>query len=161
MNYDVVCTELWRHLYWIMIIFIEVWRLFWIMTLFILNYDVVYAELWRCLFAAKKLDLYQVLAPNAYAYKEEFIPVIRKTVQSQVHEVCEHWKKMKFLKENENYFTFSSTFFPSPDLEIPETRKTQDNNYKNKSVHRSPFFHFHSLKRKYCTFYFFWSPPVS
>ncbi len=36
---------------------------------------------------ARNLDLYQVLAPNAYSYKEEFIPVIRKTVQSQVHEV--------------------------------------------------------------------------
>ncbi|XP_064617094.1 von Willebrand factor A domain-containing protein 3A-like [Liolophura sinensis] len=35
---------------------------------------------------AKRLDLYQVLAPNAYSYKEEFIPVIRKAVQSQVHE---------------------------------------------------------------------------
>lgn len=37
--------------------------------------------------AAKSLDLYQVLAPNAFSYREEFIPVIRKTVQSQVHEV--------------------------------------------------------------------------
>ena len=36
---------------------------------------------------AKGLDLYQVLAPNAYSYREEFIPVIRKTVQSQVHQV--------------------------------------------------------------------------
>ena len=36
---------------------------------------------------AKGLDLYQVLSPNAYSYKEEFIPVIRKTVQSQVNEV--------------------------------------------------------------------------
>ncbi|KAH3861547.1 hypothetical protein DPMN_024479, partial [Dreissena polymorpha] len=35
---------------------------------------------------AKQLDLYQVLAPNAYSYKEEFIPVIKKAVQSQVHE---------------------------------------------------------------------------
>ncbi|KAI0236056.1 von Willebrand factor A domain-containing protein 3A [Lamellibrachia satsuma] len=35
---------------------------------------------------AKGLDLYQVLSPNAYSYKEEFIPVIRKTVQSQVNE---------------------------------------------------------------------------
>lgn len=34
---------------------------------------------------AKGLDLYQVLAPNAYSFREEFIPVIRKTVQSQVH----------------------------------------------------------------------------
>ena len=39
------------------------------------------------LFSAKNLDLYQVLSPNAYSYREEFIPVIRKTVQSQVHEV--------------------------------------------------------------------------
>ena len=36
---------------------------------------------------AKHLDLYQVLAPNAYSYKEEFIPVIKRAVQSQVHEV--------------------------------------------------------------------------
>jgi hypothetical protein len=36
-------------------------------------------------YSAKGLDLYQVLAPNAYSYLEEFIPVIRKTVQSQVH----------------------------------------------------------------------------
>ena len=36
---------------------------------------------------AKHLDLYQVLAPNAYSYKEEFIPVIKKAVQSQVNEV--------------------------------------------------------------------------
>ncbi|XP_035826258.1 von Willebrand factor A domain-containing protein 3A isoform X2 [Aplysia californica] len=35
---------------------------------------------------AKKLDLYQVLAPNAYSYREEFVPVIKKAVQSQVHE---------------------------------------------------------------------------
>ncbi|KAK2189215.1 hypothetical protein NP493_113g03015 [Ridgeia piscesae] len=35
---------------------------------------------------AKGLDLYQVLSPNAYSYKEEFIPVIRKTVQSVVNE---------------------------------------------------------------------------
>ncbi|KAL8584268.1 hypothetical protein ACOMHN_034953 [Nucella lapillus] len=35
---------------------------------------------------AKHLDLYQVLAPNAYSYREEFIPVIKKAVQSQVHE---------------------------------------------------------------------------
>ena len=33
---------------------------------------------------AKGLDLYQVLAPNAFSYLEEFVPVIRKTVQSQV-----------------------------------------------------------------------------
>ncbi|XP_059162068.1 von Willebrand factor A domain-containing protein 3A-like [Physella acuta] len=35
---------------------------------------------------ARKLDLYQILAPNAYSYREEFIPVIKKAVQSQVHE---------------------------------------------------------------------------
>ncbi|XP_067671399.1 von Willebrand factor A domain-containing protein 3A-like [Haliotis asinina] len=35
---------------------------------------------------AKRLDLYQVLAPNAYSYREEFIPIIKKAVQSQVHE---------------------------------------------------------------------------
>ncbi|PVD38341.1 hypothetical protein C0Q70_00953 [Pomacea canaliculata] len=35
---------------------------------------------------AKHLDLYQVLAPNAYSYREDFIPVIKRAVQSQVHE---------------------------------------------------------------------------
>ncbi|CAH1794480.1 unnamed protein product [Owenia fusiformis] len=35
---------------------------------------------------ARKLDLYQVLSPDAYSYKEEFIPVIRRTVQSKIHE---------------------------------------------------------------------------
>ena len=43
-----------------------------------------------CIFlhlSGKNLDLYQVLAPNAFSYKEEFIPVIRKTVQSKTHEV--------------------------------------------------------------------------
>ena len=40
--------------------------------------------------AAKHLDLYQVLAPNAYSYREEFIPVIKRAVQSQVHEVKCH-----------------------------------------------------------------------
>ncbi|XP_041363576.1 von Willebrand factor A domain-containing protein 3A-like [Gigantopelta aegis] len=35
---------------------------------------------------AKRLDLYQVLSPNAYSYREEFIPIIKKAVQSQVHE---------------------------------------------------------------------------
>ena len=44
-------------------------------------------------FSARNLDLYQVLAPNAYSFKEEFIPVIRKTVQSQVHEVNMHKNK--------------------------------------------------------------------
>ena len=51
------------------------------------------------LILAKGLDLYQVLSPNAYSYKEEFIPVIRKTVQSQVHEVKNNrqdivWQKL-------------------------------------------------------------------
>jgi hypothetical protein len=36
---------------------------------------------------ALKLNLYQVLAPNAYSYKEDFVPILNKTVQSQVHEV--------------------------------------------------------------------------
>ncbi|XP_063961989.1 von Willebrand factor A domain-containing protein 3A-like [Lytechinus pictus] len=35
---------------------------------------------------AKKLTLYQVLAPNAFAPIEEFIPIIRKSVRSQTHE---------------------------------------------------------------------------
>ncbi|WAQ95334.1 VWA3A-like protein [Mya arenaria] len=40
---------------------------------------------------AKQLDLYQVLAPNAYSYKEEFIPVIKKAVQSQKAMVQFKW----------------------------------------------------------------------
>ena len=36
---------------------------------------------------AKKLNLYQVLAPNAYSYMEDYVPILNKTVQSQVHEV--------------------------------------------------------------------------
>ncbi|MBN3303838.1 VWA3A protein, partial [Amia calva] len=35
---------------------------------------------------AKKLCLYQVLAPNAYALLEEFVPILRKTVTSTLHE---------------------------------------------------------------------------
>ncbi|XP_015216057.2 von Willebrand factor A domain-containing protein 3A isoform X2 [Lepisosteus oculatus] len=35
---------------------------------------------------AKKLSLYQVLAPNAYSLLEEFVPVLRKTVTSTLHE---------------------------------------------------------------------------
>ncbi len=31
---------------------------------------------------SRKLDLYQVLAPNANSYREEFIPTIRKTLPS-------------------------------------------------------------------------------
>lgn len=34
---------------------------------------------------AKKLNLYQILAPNAYKAKEYYIPVLNKTIQSQVH----------------------------------------------------------------------------
>lgn len=36
---------------------------------------------------AQKLNLYQVLAPNAYSYIEDYVPILNKTVQSQVHEV--------------------------------------------------------------------------
>ncbi|XP_072531298.1 von Willebrand factor A domain-containing protein 3A isoform X2 [Salminus brasiliensis] len=35
---------------------------------------------------AKKLSLYQVLAPNVYSPKEGFVPILRKTVHSTVHE---------------------------------------------------------------------------
>uniref|UniRef100_A0A8C3VL76 von Willebrand factor A domain containing 3A n=1 Tax=Catagonus wagneri TaxID=51154 RepID=A0A8C3VL76_9CETA len=35
---------------------------------------------------AKKLSLYQVLAPNAFSPVEEFVPILRKTVSSTVHE---------------------------------------------------------------------------
>ena len=39
---------------------------------------------------AKKLNLYQVLAPNAYSYMEDYVPILNKTVQSQVHEVLRY-----------------------------------------------------------------------
>ncbi|XP_054992066.1 von Willebrand factor A domain-containing protein 3A [Sorex araneus] len=35
---------------------------------------------------AKKLSLYQVLAPNAFSPVEEFVPILKKTVSSTVHE---------------------------------------------------------------------------
>ncbi|KAK1164860.1 hypothetical protein AOXY_G15278 [Acipenser oxyrinchus oxyrinchus] len=35
---------------------------------------------------AKRLSLYQVLAPNAYSLVEEFVPILRKTVCSTLHE---------------------------------------------------------------------------
>ncbi|KAF6128164.1 von Willebrand factor A domain containing 3A [Phyllostomus discolor] len=38
---------------------------------------------------AKKLSLYQVLAPNAFSPIEEFVPVLQKMVSSTVHEVTQ------------------------------------------------------------------------
>ncbi|XP_054549899.1 von Willebrand factor A domain-containing protein 3A [Talpa occidentalis] len=35
---------------------------------------------------AKKLNLYQVLAPNAFSPVEEFVPILQKTVSSTIHE---------------------------------------------------------------------------
>ncbi|KFU93863.1 von Willebrand factor A domain-containing protein 3A, partial [Chaetura pelagica] len=35
---------------------------------------------------AKKLNLYQVLAPNAFSPVEEFVPILKKTVSSTIHE---------------------------------------------------------------------------
>ncbi|KFQ29752.1 von Willebrand factor A domain-containing protein 3A, partial [Mesitornis unicolor] len=35
---------------------------------------------------AKKLNLYQVLAPNAFSTVEEFVPILKKTVSSTLHE---------------------------------------------------------------------------
>ncbi|KAM6166301.1 LOW QUALITY PROTEIN: von Willebrand factor A domain-containing protein 3A [Erethizon dorsatum] len=35
---------------------------------------------------AKKLSLYQVLAPNAFSAVEEFVPILQKTVSSTIHE---------------------------------------------------------------------------
>lgn len=48
---------------------------------------------------AKKLSLYQVLAPNAFSPVEEFVPILQKTVSSTLHEV-----------DNENSFLV----FPMP-----------------------------------------------
>ena len=39
------------------------------------------------MFTAKKLSLYQVLAPNAFSPVEEFVPILQKTVSSTIHEV--------------------------------------------------------------------------
>uniref|UniRef100_A0A8C2EGX6 VWFA domain-containing protein n=1 Tax=Cyprinus carpio TaxID=7962 RepID=A0A8C2EGX6_CYPCA len=39
-----------------------------------------------CVHAAQKLDLYQLLARNAYSPQEMFVPVLGKTVSSTVHE---------------------------------------------------------------------------
>ncbi|KAB1263011.1 von Willebrand factor A domain-containing protein 3A [Camelus dromedarius] len=38
---------------------------------------------------AKKLSLYQVLAPNAFSPVEEFVPILRKTVSSTIYEVTD------------------------------------------------------------------------
>ncbi|KAM8960489.1 LOW QUALITY PROTEIN: von Willebrand factor A domain-containing protein 3A [Pelodytes ibericus] len=35
---------------------------------------------------AKKLSLYQILAPNAYSTVEDFVPILQKTVSSTLHE---------------------------------------------------------------------------
>uniref|UniRef100_A0A8C5QXN6 von Willebrand factor A domain containing 3A n=1 Tax=Leptobrachium leishanense TaxID=445787 RepID=A0A8C5QXN6_9ANUR len=35
---------------------------------------------------AKKLSLYQILAPNAYSIVEDFVPILQKTVSSTLHE---------------------------------------------------------------------------
>nr|XP_033770680.1 von Willebrand factor A domain-containing protein 3A isoform X2 [Geotrypetes seraphini] len=35
---------------------------------------------------AKKLSFYQILAPNAFSFVEEFVPILQKTVSSTVHE---------------------------------------------------------------------------
>ena len=41
------------------------------------------------IFTAKKLSLYQVLAPNAFSPVEEYVPILRKTVSSTIHEVTQ------------------------------------------------------------------------
>lgn len=38
---------------------------------------------------ARKLNLYQVLAPNAFSPVEEFVPILKKTVSSTLHEVSD------------------------------------------------------------------------
>lgn len=38
---------------------------------------------------AKKLNLYQVLAPNAFSPVEEFVPILKKTVSSSLLEVSD------------------------------------------------------------------------
>ncbi|XP_055265618.1 von Willebrand factor A domain-containing protein 3A isoform X4 [Moschus berezovskii] len=51
------------------------------------NLDVTSAEWLKTnSLKAKKLSLYQVLAPNAFSPVEEFVPILRKTVSSTIHE---------------------------------------------------------------------------
>lgn len=38
-------------------------------------------------FSAKKLSLYQILAPNAFNTVEEFVPILQKRVSAVIHEV--------------------------------------------------------------------------
>lgn len=38
---------------------------------------------------AKKLDLYQVLAPNAFSPVEDFVPILKKRVSSTLHEASD------------------------------------------------------------------------
>lgn len=42
---------------------------------------------YSCVHAAQKLDLYQLLARNAYSPQETFVPILGKTVSATVHEV--------------------------------------------------------------------------
>ena len=64
------------------------------------------------MFSAKHLDLYQVLAPNAYSFKEEFIPVIKRAVQSQVHEV-NAYVMLTYLSKNQCRMLKSYHFKPT------------------------------------------------
>lgn len=53
---------------------------------------------------AKKLNLYQVLAPNAFSPVEEFVPILKKKVSSTLHEVSD--KDLFF------FFPFYCYIFP-------------------------------------------------
>lgn len=48
-------------------------------------------------FVAKKLNLYQVLAPNVSSSRVGFVPILRKNVHSKVHEVRTHYSILTTL----------------------------------------------------------------
>lgn len=55
---------------------------------------------------AKKLNLYQVLAPNAFSPVEEFVPILQKTVSSTLHEASDGDLFLLFF-----FFLCTATFF--------------------------------------------------
>lgn len=54
-----------------------------------LKIEYVFYLMYLFLPIAKKLDLYQVLAPNAFSPVEDFVPILKKTVSSTLHEASD------------------------------------------------------------------------
>ena len=63
-------------------------------------------------------DLYQVLSPNTYVYKEEFISVIKKTVQSQVHQVHQRYNTTSSYNRSLSLLCFGVPSFRSEDQHL-------------------------------------------